>query len=208
MLSPQLHPDLRGADPIAALQQRWARERSMRIQPWLDDTFASQLLKDLRAQPYEFRALEPGRFNYQFWQLDNTPHDDCDHGLCAFSRWMWSDGCAWLAELTSMALQPPPERNLVSTLYSKGCFLDAHSDCFEGRALAFVIGLTPSSQPHAGGHLEFLAGDHTVTERRVADWNTLDIFDVTDHDRVHQVSLLTSAYERRAISGWLWRPDC
>lgn len=206
-----LHPTLAEPTRVSELRRQWDECRSIRIAPFLDDDNARELLTYLRGEPYELRATEPSRFNYQYWELDGTPHEhECDHPLCATGRWLWDDGATWLSRLTGMGLGPPPDRKLVSTLYSKGCFLDAHSDCDGDRQLAFVLGLTEASPSGAGGQLEFLGFDDSrswVDEVRAPGWNSLDIFDVTSHRFVHQVALIDEAYERRAVSGWFWAAD-
>lgn len=193
---------------LEPLRQQWARERNLRVHDVLAEDRARTLLDDLRQRPYELRAAEPGRFNFQYWELDVAPCAACDHPLCVFGRWWWQDGVARVSALTGLALAPPDDGHVVSTLYDKGCYLDPHSDAYERRRVAFVLGLSPTPiAPAIGGRLEFLAVDGDavrVAESRAPGWNTLDLFDVSTHDRVHRVSLVTERCERRAISGWFW----
>lgn len=205
-----LHPSLQSRAAIDRLRARWSERRNLRIEPFLDQDIAQQLAVHLRGEPYAFRAAEPSRFNFQYWELEVVPHADCDHPRCAFGRWLWRDGAAWLGALTGMDLAPPPDKMMVSTLYDKGCYLEPHSDSDGDRRLAFVLGLTPQPRDEqGGGHLEFLEaidGRVQVGERRAAAWNSLDVFDVRSHGFVHQVSLVTEPSERRALSGWFWNP--
>jgi len=43
-----------------------------------------------------------------------------------------------------------------------------------------------------------------AVEVRPPGWNTLDIFDVRQPTRLHEVRMVTQPLERRAISGWLY----
>lgn len=205
-----LHASLRADARISHLRKEWNTHRSIRIEPFLEEATAIELLEHLRAQPFSFRAAEPSRFNFQYWELETAPHSECQHPTCTVARWWWSEGAGWLSDLTGMKLGAPPGDILVSTLYDKGCYLDPHSDSDGSRQLAFVLGLTREAMSlDDGGHLEFLGVDDGVVrvhERRLASWNSLDIFDVRDQGLVHRVSLVTKPSERRALSGWFWRP--
>jgi Rps23 Pro-64 3,4-dihydroxylase Tpa1-like proline 4-hydroxylase len=97
---------------------------------------------------------------------------------------------------------------VTATLYSRGCYLDAHNDTDGSRALAFVLGLTREPWPaERGGHLEFLdtgGGAIRVRERRPPGWNTLDLFDVRRPDHIHRVPLVEDPVLRLAVSGWFY----
>ena len=47
-------------------------------------------------------------------------------------------------------------------------------------------------------------GAALLLKRRATGWNTLDLFDVSGTARLHQVPILTTDVERRAITGWFY----
>lgn len=187
---------------------RWSATGSLRLDGLLADDAATALRDALRACPHPVRAARPPAFAFQYGALGFVPCEACDHLPCGFGRWWWADGAALLSAVTGAPLRPPPDRLVVATLLGRGGFLDPHNDHDGARRCAYVLGLTEARWPaDDGGHLEFLAvrdGAVEVVERRPPGWNTLDLFDVTGVDRLHQVSLLDADHERRAITGWLY----
>ena len=186
----------------------WKANGSLRLEGLLADDVARTIRDALRGQTHEMLAASPPAFSYQYGVLPYTPEEHCDHVLCQFGRWWWSDGTALAAAITGMELRPPEDRILVATLYQRGCFLDPHNDHDGARRCAFVLGLTEDSWSFAeGGHLEFLeaaGGTIHVAERRAPGWNTLDLFDVSGTKHLHQVPVLTRDVERRAFAGWFF----
>lgn len=201
-----LHPSL--IDRAGELRARWRERPCLRIEPFLAADVAGEVDAAVAAGAWTLHA-ERGRFNYQYWRAEVEPDDDCRHPLCELARWLWTDGAAWLGAVTDLDLAAPPHRTLTATRFDRGCYLDAHSDCDGHRAVAYVLGLT-RDVPAAGegGHLEFVAADGDVVrvvDRRPPSWNSLDLFDVTDHRFVHRVPMVTRRCDRRAVSGWLFR---
>lgn len=203
-------------DPTTAarlpqLQRAWQGERSLRIEHFLIDEEARELLAALRELPHAIKVPRAIGLHFLYYELALEPEAACDHVTCRLARWLFDDGRSWLAELTGLTLAPPPDGRLTATAYGKGSYLDAHNDADGARSLAYVIGLTPASWPaDEGGHLEFLEvadgeGEPAVRERRAPGWNTLDIFDVARRDRVHRIPIVTEHHERRAVSGWFYR---
>lgn len=203
-----LHPHLMEPGVMAGLAAAWQAQGSLRLEPFLADDVAGALAGALRGQEHTLQATPPSTFMFQYWAHAFVPEPACDHVLCRFGRWLWSKGAAWVSTLTGLELGPPPDRVLMATLYSKGCYLDAHNDHDGHRQVAYVLGLTADAWPaEHGGYLEFLAVEGAairVTERRAPGWNTLDLFDVRAPVRLHRVPMLTHAAERRAITGWLY----
>lgn len=231
-----LHPTLQTADAMDALRARWHNSPCLRVSPFLREDMALAILDALRPQPFTLIATVSATLSFQYWSFGMRPEDSCDHVLCKFGRWLWTDGASWLSTLTGMQLGPPADRVVQSSLYTRGCYLDIHNDYNGARQVAFILGLTPPEPPDArpqtstrtssqtspetgpqtdrttdpGGHLEFWhMGPHgaELVERRPPGWNTLDIFDVRAADRLHRVPLVIAARERRAISGWFYQPS-
>jgi hypothetical protein len=203
-----LHPRLRDPAVVAALRATWAAERSLRIDDVLADGAALALRDAVRACPHTLLMSPSDQLAFQYWVFSQVPDTDCDHVVCRAARWLWTDGVAWVAALTDLALAPPADRQLVATHYDKGSYLDCHNDWNDARKVAFVLGLTEHAGPaEEGGWLEFHAPDGDgghVVERRPPGWNTLDLFDVRGLDHPHAVSIVTRRAERRALSGWFY----
>lgn len=89
--------------------------------------------------------------------------------------------------------------------YTRGSYLDAHTDQGPGRLVAFVVGLTRERWPaEDGGWLERLAPDErTVIERVAPGFGTIDLFTIHPLLRPHRVSLLRTHVTRLSINGWL-----
>lgn len=197
-----------GEHDVPALRAAWQERGSIRIERFLADEVAVALRDTARSTGHELTVSPPDKLAFQYWAATLVPEADCDHRLCLFGRWLWSDVVAWVSVLTDLPLAPPEDRLLVATHYDKGSYLDAHDDWDGARKIAFVLGLTDDRWPaDQGGHLEFVAADADavrVVERRAPGWNTLDLFDVRESARTHQIPILQRRAERRAISGWFY----
>jgi hypothetical protein len=203
-----LHPSLETRLPELAAT---FRERgSLRLEPFLRDDLATELADSLRTLAHTIKVGTHPELAFLYYELSLVPEPSCDHVTCRVGRWLHDEGRAWVAELTGLALAPPPDGHLVATCFGKGCYLDPHNDVDGARAVAYVLGLTRGAWPaEQGGHLEFIDGEGdeiAVRERRAPGWNTLDLFDVRRPGRTHRVPLVTEHHERRAVSGWFYRP--
>jgi hypothetical protein len=207
----ELHPRLQDPAVIHQLSETWARTRSLRLTPLMTEASAKLVLDALLESPFSLLAPEPGQFRYQFWGLSFTPEDDVNPVLAAFGEWLLSDVVRLCTTITSQALTPTSDRKLLSTLYCRGCYLDAHNDADGQRRVAYVVGLTEARWPaEEGGHLEFLdvqRGGVVVTERRPPGWNSLDLFDVFERHPLHRVQPLLNDHPRRVFSGWFYGED-
>ncbi|HTM21629.1 MAG TPA: 2OG-Fe(II) oxygenase family protein [Kofleriaceae bacterium] len=198
-----LHPRLRDPDAVAALADAFAASGSLRIDSVLDERAAATLADALAAQPFALKSPR-GDLRFLYYEHAFVPETGCDHPTCAAGRWLWSEAAALAGRLAGAALGPPVDRMVTATLYSRGCYLDAHNDTDGSRALAFVLGLTRDTWPaERGGHLEFLHG-LAVRERRAPGWNTLDLFDVRAPRHTHRVPMLLDPVLRLAVSGWFY----
>lgn len=202
-----LHPE--AAARTAELAAAWRQDPLLRIEPFLRDEVVRELRDELRLLPHAIVEEMGAQLTFLCFRYAAPPDPHCEHVVCELGRWLFSEGRAWIGEITGRVLAPPPDNLLVSTVYGKGCYLDPHSDTIEDRSVAYVLGLTETRwPPEEGGWLEFLEpqGGARVSHRRAPGWNTLDVFDVETSARVHQIPLVTAHHERRAISGWLHRP--
>jgi hypothetical protein len=201
-----------GIEELGSLRERWSERHNIRIERFLDVDVADALSDALCEQHMVIKARPSWSLGYQYFEYSFQPEAACDHVLCKFGRWWRSEGCAWVRELVGSALEPSPDGHVVSTLYTKGCYLDAHNDYDGRRVLAFIIGLTRDQWPaDEGGHLEFLeVRDQRVrvAERREPGWGTLDLFEVSALEAapLHRIPVLEHHRERRAISGWFYKP--
>ena len=202
----KLHPIWNEPGAVAALTEHWEETRNLRIEPLLAEEVASELLERLESQPYRLQsASRDGALALQYWGLGMLPGGE----MADFVTWLHGDLGAWIAGWTRRKLAPPADGQLLSTLYTKGCYLDPHNDYDGERELAYVLGLTPASWPaEEGGWLEFLEPSGRtigVAERRPPGWNTLDLFDVSQPTcPAHRVSLLTGRQHRRVVAGWYY----
>lgn len=199
MIAPGLDP------PPEALRVRWAEQRRLRIDGWLHAGLAEALLEHTRSLPHHLVQPGPTRLRYQLALAETRP-DPTGGPLARFAAWWFGPGRAWVEALVGEPLLPPPEGTLVSTLYTRGCYLDPHNDQAPGRAVAFVVGLSPTPWPvEDGGWLEFMdfgAEGVELTEQRPPGFNTLDLFDVRAPGQIHRIPMLRVDHERRVLSGW------
>lgn len=203
-----LTPAARDPTELARLRDAWARGSNLRVEGALDDAAVREVLDAVGREEHGVSLPDAPPIEFQLWKWTSRPEVACDHTLCRAGRFIATDLLAWTEQVTGQALAPAPDGLLASVLMTKGSYLDAHDDWGRGRAIAYVIGLTPSSgdEPWAeadGGWLEFLATrDGPVLERRPPGWCTIDLFDVRQPGRWHRVPILREHHVRRTIAGW------
>lgn len=206
-----LHPRLQDPTVLRALAETWQRTGSLRLTPLMTEAAARKVHAALLESPFGLLSPEPGQFRYQFWGLSFTPEDHVNPDLKAFGLWLFGDVVRLCATITGQPLTPTSDRKLLSALYCRGCYLDAHNDADGQRRVAYIVGLTADRWPaEEGGHLEFLdveQGAVVVTERRPPGWNSLDLFDVFDRRPLHRVQPLLNDHPRRVFSGWFYGED-
>ena len=204
MIDPSLQPIPDG------IRRQWEDTRRIRIDGFLQPNVAQAVLADLRQRPHRLALPDTPQLQFQMATHKHYPDATCDHAACNLVAWWFDEGLSWVNDLVGESFVSPPSGHLLSTLYTKGCYLDPHTDTNPGRAIAFVLGFTEEQWPHhEGGYLEFLRytdADIEVTERRRPGFNTLDLFDIREHRMVHHIPVLTTHRERRALSGWFHEP--
>jgi len=203
-----LHPDLESKSAQQDILQRWQQNPDLRLSPFLSNEAAAVLLADLQSRPFQLSAPTPGCFRYQYWILGIPFSTTEESPLGEFCRWFSVQGAHFFSACTGSSLRLKEKEQLLSTLYTRGCYLDPHNDYDGLRSVAYIIGLTAESWPsHLGGWLEFLQAEQDtvrITEARPPGWNTIDLFDVSRTSFLHQVSMLLEDRKRRAITGWLY----
>jgi len=135
----------------------------------------------------------------------------CYEGNVAFApiararRLLEVDLPALASRITGQALHAADRDGFAIDYYTRGAYLDVHTDRGPDRLVAFVVGLTEERwPPEDGGHLEFLAGDHqTVLERVAPGFGSIDLFTVYPLIAPHRVPILRRPVTRLTINGWL-----
>ncbi len=203
-----LHPRLTDKAVFAELQAQWRATKNIRIDPFLADEVVRELRDAFREQVFELTS-EPGwSLSYQYFRYGFQPESDCDHAICRFGRWLETEGVAFIRRLTERDVIVDPTNSLQTTLYGKGCFLEAHNDYDGYRKITYVIGLTEDRWDSGiGGHLEMLVGGEVAC--RPPGFGSVDLFDVSTEEvaPTHRIPLVTQPLERRVVVGWLVSPE-
>lgn len=206
-----LHPDLLGEQVKENLSLKWKNRSNLRLEPFLHEHKTRGILEEIQKRPFHLRATSPGQFRFQYWQMTIPFHGEDETILGDFCRWFTKDFCEWTSSWTGRDLQINGDEQLLSTLYTKGCYLDPHNDFDGKRNVAYILGLTRQKWKYLdGGYLEFLSTSkdgYEVAERREPGWNSLDLFDVSLKRHLHQVSMLKEKHERRVFAGWLYQKN-
>ena len=189
------------------LRAAWAGRRSLRVVGLLSPSVCVMLRDTLREVEHPLVLSPTDRYRQHSYRpgAAEVPR------LERFGRWLQQGFVDWVAGWTGEALASAPSGRVSATLLTRGSRLGLRSDADGQRALAFIIGLTPSPWPAAeGGHLELCRrtarGEVELIERRPPGWGTLDLFDVSDPEVLYRVPALTEDREARAVVGWLHRP--
>ena len=204
MIRPELDP------PPPDLIAQWQTHGIVRVERFFRDEVAEEALRALREAPHHLTV--PTRTDLAYLMASSEHRADPTSGspLARMVAWWFTEGRAWVTALTGHDLVAPPSGVLLSTLYTKGCYLEPHNDQAPSRVLAFILGFTAETwEPSEGGYLEFLdtdASGQLHRTRRAPGFNTLDLFDVREGAFVHEIPILRTHRERRVMSGWFHRP--
>ncbi len=208
--APTLHPRFGDPEVIRALREQWAATRRMRVVDALAPGLADELVEAACEHPFAFFEKHVSEVRAVFWrQLQGFPEagQSSSFAPIAAAQRLCEVDLPWLVSaITGQALRASAGANGIAIdYYTRGSYLDAHTDQGADRLLAYVIGLTRESWPHEdGGHLEFLAPDEeTVVERIAPGFGTLDLFCIYPLLRPHRVPLLKRSVTRISINGWL-----
>jgi hypothetical protein len=204
---PTLHPRLAEAGALDALSERWRTRRRMRIEDALAPGLAEAIVASAGQLPFSFFERHEGEIHCVLWRQPHALEGDA-RGFAAMPelrRLLTVDLPALASAITAQALGPAPGGHFAIDYYTRGSYLDAHSDRGPDRLVAYVVGLTGERWPaERGGHLEFLAPDEeTVIERVAPGFGSLDLFCIYPLTAPHRVPLLRDPVTRLSINGWL-----
>lgn len=204
-----LHPKVVEERALGELRKTWARSRRIRIEGLMRPGLAAEIAKWAMNGAFSFEARHVNEVRCVFWsQSHRWPTDATPPPSAACStliELLTVDIPALAQAITGQRVWRVHDEGFSFHWYTKGCYLDAHTDQGANRALAFVMGLTQQRWPaERGGHLEFLAPDeHTVIDRVEPGFDTLDLFCIHPLTRPHRIPIIQDAVTRLSINGWL-----
>lgn len=199
-----LHPRLSDPKVVADLRARWAETRRLRIDDALAPGLAEALVEGAAEHPFAFFERHVSDVRCVFWRQVHTYDDVAFRPMRLARELLAVELPRFVSELSGQWLRQAGEGFAVD-YYTRGSYLDVHTDQGSERLIAFVVGLTHDTWPHEdGGHLEFLEADeHTVADRVAPGFGSLDLFCVYPLLRPHRVPLLRRQVTRLSINGWM-----
>jgi len=206
-----LHPRLVDPRALADLRAAWRQARWIRIDdalaPGLAEAIADAALAHAFEPVYRHEADVRCFFFRQVHAFARAASDvPATFGPIARVHDLIVRALPALASaVTGQRLEAIDNAGVAIDCYTRGSYLDAHTDRGPGRLVAYVIGLTRDAWPASdGGWLERLAPDaRTVIERVPPGFDTIDLFTIHPLLRPHRVSLLGAPVTRLSINGWL-----
>lgn len=213
-----LSPHLSDPTHLAALRADWATRRRLRIPDALDPDLTDALVDLASSHPFQLFERHVSDVRALFWRQTHRlpappatpppsapPEAPVPEALHALRELIDRDLPALASAITGQSLRAAAGDGIAIDFYTRGSYLDAHTDQGADRLIAYVIGLTADTWPHEdGGHLEFLAPDeHTVLDRVAPGYGSLDLFTIYPLTRPHRVPLLRRPVTRLSINGWL-----
>ena len=200
-----LQPHL--ADPVelARLRSQWRQTRRIRVDDALKPEVADALLEGAAEHGFDFFEKHVSDVRCVFWRQTHTfDHPDRFGPIALAARLIQDEIPRLVTAITGQRLHGSGAGFSID-YYTRGSYLDVHTDRGADRLVAYVIGLTADSWPaEDGGHLEFLEADfETVADRVAPGFGTLDLFTVYPLLRPHRVPLLKKPVTRVSINGWL-----
>jgi len=204
-----LNPRLRDSAVLDDLRNAWAAGRRIRITelmaPGLAERFADAALNG----SWSFFEKHVNEVHCVAWsQVHRYPEagETSDFAVMPEAMQLFMRDIPALASaVTGQALHRVADEGLAIHWYTKGSYLDVHTDQGADRLVAYVLGLTRESWPaERGGHLEFLEPDErTVIDRIAPGFDTLDLFTIYPLTRPHRIPILQDHVVRLSVNGWL-----
>lgn len=204
-----LHPRLQDVDVLGELRGGWSMTRRLRIEDALAPGLADAIVEAASAHPFAFFERHVSDVRAVFWrQQQRFPRLAEVSGFAAMGelqRLVEVELPALASAITGQSLRSAAGDGVSIDYYTRGSYLDAHTDQGADRLVAYVIGLTHDEWPaEEGGHLEFLAPDEqTVVDRVAPGWGSIDLFCIYPLTRPHRIPLLRTNVTRLSINGWL-----
>ena len=204
-----LNPAVVNQDRLATLKAAWARTRRVRVEGLMRPGLAAEVAAMAVAGEFSFEARHVNEVRCVLWsQTHRWPAGDrapASTVLMALVELLTRDIPALAQAITGQRVWRARDEGFAFHWYTKGCYLDAHTDQGSDRALAFVVGLTKQRWAATrGGHLEFLAPDEqTVVDTIPPGFDTLDLFCIYPLTRPHRIPILKDSVRRLSINGWL-----
>ena len=153
---------------------------------------------------YTTKKNDEGQFSYFFWRSFQDHVRDCICQECQMSRFMSTpDFIGFLNRVTGNSLGLTSPFTIFTSNYSKGCFLNTHTDDMNGR-LAFVFHLTKDWRPDFGGLFFAQNSNREVLRTITPAFNKFVCFKVGDNATPHQVTQVADNITKHRISltGW------
>lgn len=206
--SPTLHPRLSDESVLAELRQRWRQTRRLRIEDALAPGLAEAIVGAASGLPFSFFEVHQGEIQCVLWRQTHLFADIAGRdqpALARLTQLLTADLPALASGITDQNLRSATGAGFSIDFYTRGSYLDAHSDRGPDRLIAYVVGLTRDTWPaERGGHLEFLAPDEeTVVDRVAPGFGSIDLFCIYPLTVPHRVPLLRDPVTRLSINGWL-----
>jgi Rps23 Pro-64 3,4-dihydroxylase Tpa1-like proline 4-hydroxylase len=150
-------------------------------------------------------AHSKGQFAYHFYRTVDNHVEECTCLECQFREFILTDEFMDIVEkVTGHRCSKVDE--MFSSMYTKGDFLNNHTDGNKGK-VGFVLNLTLEDwRPHYGGNLVLLDEKENIERVIVPAFNNLVLFDVEGgQGKPHYVGEIThNRAKRLAISGWIY----
>lgn len=198
--------EARLADPIEIdrLRAAWRKTKRIRVDDALRPEVADALLEGAAEHGFDFFEKHVSDVRCVFWRQTHVFGSDGFGPMALATKLILDEIPRLVSAITGQALHGSGAGFSID-YYTRGSYLDVHTDQGADRLIAYVVGLTADTWPAAdGGHLEFLEADfETVAERVAPGFGTLDLFTVYPLLRPHRVPLLKKPVTRVSINGWL-----
>lgn len=170
------------------------------IENFLEEKFASLLLKKLKSEP--FIEKESDLFNFK---QTHDLHFSKSGFLKDFNSTLLSwDFFNFVSQITGKKFHGTLD--MAGTLYESSSFLLCHDDKLDGRQIAYILYLAKGFTKKDGGAFALYNSKNkkptTAAKKYLPKWNSLLLFEVSPIS-FHEVEENVSKKSRYAVGGWL-----